>query len=58
MHNKPKIAKTLTRGESMRHNRKIKEPIIAITKGMTEGHSLEKALDMLPVDKIIKRATR
>ena len=38
----------------MRHNRKIKEPIIAITKGMTEGHSLEKALDILPVDKIIK----
>lgn len=58
MHNKPKIAKTLTRGESMRHNRKIKEPIIAITKGMTEGHSLEKALDMLPVDKIIKKGDK
>ena len=54
MHNKPKIAKTLTRGESMRHNRKIKEPIIAITKGMTEGHSL----DMLPVDKIIKKGDK
>ena len=58
MHNKPKIAKTLTRGESMRHNRKIKEPIIAITKGMTEGHSLEKALDILPVDKIIKKGDK
>ena len=42
----------------MRHNRKIKEPIIAITKGMTEGHSLEKALDMLPVDKIIKKGDK
>ena len=30
----------------MRHDRKIKEPIVAITKGMTEGQSLEKALDM------------
>lgn len=58
MHNKPKIAKTLTRGESMRHNRKIKEPIIAITKGMTESHSLEKALDILPVDKIIKKGDK
>ena len=42
----------------MRHNRKIKEPIIAITKGMTEGHSLEKALDILPVDKIIKKGDK
>lgn len=33
--------------------RKIKEPIVAITKAMTESKSLEKALDMLPVDKII-----
>ena len=28
--------------------RKIKEPIVAITKAMTESKSLEKALDMLP----------
>lgn len=33
--------------------RKIKEPVVAITKAITEGKSLEKALDMLPIDKII-----
>ena len=42
----------------MRHNRKIKEPIVAITKGMTEGQSLEKALDMLPIDEIIKKGDK
>lgn len=34
-------------------SRKIKEPIVAITKAMTESKSLEKALDMLPIDKMI-----
>ena len=28
----------------MRHNRKIKEPIVAITKGMTEGQSSRKSI--------------
>ena len=42
----------------MRHNRKIKEPIVAITKGMTEGQALEKALDMLPIDEIIKKGDK
>ena len=42
----------------MRHDRKIKEPIVAITKGMTEGQSLEKALDMLPIDEIIKKGDK
>ena len=42
----------------MRYNRKIKEPIVAITKGMTEGQSLEKALDMLPIDEIIKKGDK
>ena len=38
----------------MRENRRVKEPIVAITKALTEGKSLEKALDLLPIDKIIK----
>ena len=42
----------------MRYNRKIKEPIVAITKDMTEGQSLEKALDMLPIDEIIKKGDK
>ena len=42
----------------MRHDRKIKEPIVAITKGMTEVQSLEKALDMLPIDEIIKKGDK
>ena len=39
----------------MIRNRKVKDPIVAITKGMSEGRSLEKALDLLPMDKIIKK---
>lgn len=35
--------------------RKVKDPIVAITKSLTESNSLEKALDMLPIDKIIKK---
>ena len=42
----------------MRENRKIKEPIVAITKALTEGKSLEKALDLLPIDKIIKKGDK
>nr|WP_317333088.1 DUF362 domain-containing protein [uncultured Romboutsia sp.] len=42
----------------MIRNRKVKDPIVAITKGMTEGRSLEKALDLLPVDKIIKKGDK
>ena len=42
----------------MRKNRKIKEPIVAITKALTEGKSLEKALDLLPIDKIIKKGDK
>lgn len=38
----------------MRENRKIKEPIVAITKAHSEGKSLEKALDLLHIDEIIK----
>jgi len=42
----------------MRENRKIKEPIVAITKALTEGKSLEKALDLLPIDKIIQKGDK
>ena len=42
----------------MRENRKIKEPIVAITKALTEGKSLEKALDLLPIDEIIKKGDK
>lgn len=38
----------------MIRERKVKEPIVAITKSMSEGRSLEKALDMLPIENIIK----
>lgn len=38
----------------MREIRKVKEPIVAITKAFTEGKSLENALDLLPIDEIIK----
>ena len=42
----------------MRENRKIKEPFVAITKGLTEGKSLEKALDLLPIDEIIHKGDK
>lgn len=42
----------------MIRNRKIKEPIVAITKGITEGSSIEKALDFLPIEKIIKKGDK
>ncbi|MBQ3421574.1 MAG: DUF362 domain-containing protein [Romboutsia sp.] len=42
----------------MIRNRKVKEPIVAITKAMSEGKSLEKALDFLPMDKIIKKGDK
>ncbi|SCI13487.1 DUF362 domain-containing protein [Romboutsia sp. 1001713B170207_170306_H8] len=35
--------------------RKVKEPVVAITKALTESKSLEKALDMLPIDKVIEK---
>lgn len=38
----------------MIRQRKVKEPIVAITKAMSESKSLEEALDLLPIDKIIK----
>ena len=38
----------------MIRDRKVKEPIVAITKAMTESNSLKKALDMLPLDEIVK----
>ena len=42
----------------MIRNRKVKAPIVAITKGMTEGRSLEKALNLLPMDKIIQKGDK
>ncbi|WP_330617298.1 MULTISPECIES: hypothetical protein [unclassified Romboutsia] len=42
----------------MIRERRIKEPIVSITKAMTESKSLEKALDLLPIDKIIKKETQ
>lgn len=38
----------------MIRERKVNKPIVAIEKGMNEGKALEKALDMLPIDEIIK----
>ncbi|MDK2564056.1 DUF362 domain-containing protein [Romboutsia sedimentorum] len=35
--------------------RKVKEPIVAISKAISEGKSLEKALDLLPMDKVIQK---
>lgn len=37
----------------MIRDRKVKEPIVAITKAHSEGNSLKKALDLLPIDKVI-----
>ena len=37
---------------------KVKDPIVAITKAMSEGRSLEKALDLLPMDKIIQKGDK
>lgn len=42
----------------MIRERKVKEPIVAITKAMTERNSLKKALDLLPIDKIINPGDR
>ena len=42
----------------MIRNRKVKDPIVAITKGMSEGRSLEKSLDLLPMDKIIQKGDK
>ncbi len=39
----------------MIRERKVKEPIVAITKAISEGKSLEKALDLLPMDKVIQK---
>ena len=39
----------------MIRNRKVKDPIVAITKGMSEGRSLEKALDLLLWIKLYKK---
>ena len=38
----------------MIRDRKVKEPIVVITKAMTESNSLKKALDMLPLNEIVK----
>ncbi|MDU1538154.1 MAG: DUF362 domain-containing protein [Paeniclostridium sordellii] len=38
----------------MIRERRINKPIVAIEKGISEGKSLEKALDMLPINEIIK----
>ena len=37
----------------MIRDRKVKAPIVAITKGMSEGKSLEKALDQLYAENVI-----
>ena len=37
---------------------KIKEPIVSITKALTEVKSLEKSLDLLPIDKIIQKGDK
>lgn len=42
----------------MIRSRKVQAPIVAITKGMSEGKSLEKALDLLPMDKIINKGDK
>lgn len=42
----------------MRENRRVKEPIVAITKAITEGRSLEKSLDLLPIDEIIQKGDK
>lgn len=42
----------------MIRERRVVKPIVAIEKGMSEGRSLEKALDMLPIDEIIKSGDR
>lgn len=38
----------------MIRERRINKPIVAIEKGISEGKPLEKALDMLPINEIIK----
>ena len=38
----------------MIRERRVNKPIVAIEKGMSEGKALEKALDMLPINEIIK----
>lgn len=42
----------------MIRERKVKEPIVAIEKGINEGKALEKALDLLPIDQIINEGDR
>jgi uncharacterized protein (DUF362 family) len=42
----------------MIRERKVNKPIVAIEKGMSEGRALEKALDMLPIDEIIKKGDK
>ncbi|WP_455537767.1 DUF362 domain-containing protein [Terrisporobacter sp.] len=42
----------------MRENRRVNEPIVSITKASTEDESLEKALNLLPIDEIIKKGDR
>lgn len=39
----------------MIRERKVIEPIVAINKAISEGKSLEKALDLLPMDKVIQK---
>ncbi len=39
----------------MIRERRVKEPIVAISKAISEGKSLEKALDLLPMDKVIQK---
>ncbi|RDY25659.1 DUF362 domain-containing protein [Romboutsia weinsteinii] len=42
----------------MIRKRKVEKPIVAITKALRESNSLEKALDMLPIEKIISKGDR
>lgn len=39
----------------MRRERRVKKPIVALTKAMSEGKSLEKSFGLLPIDEIIKK---
>lgn len=42
----------------MMRERKVQKPIVAIENGISEGKALEKALNMLPIDKIITKNDR
>ena len=52
------MQKLYLRGDNMRENRRVKEPIVAITEGGTEAKSIEKALELLPIDKVLKKGDK